>query len=152
LRVVLPCSTHAPGSQQWRATRARPAAPHMDDPPCRLPYCTRTRGLHEWGAAARTTCPSSRVAAPVPSKDPFYRVFDRPREARSQAVTAGRRPRKWGAGAQPQYKPSSIKPASGSDLRMSTRPPAGSDLAQPDGAGCAPSMPSPHDPALGQFR
>jgi hypothetical protein len=76
LRVALPCSTHA-----WLAakasTRALACGLHMDDHLCRVPYCARTRGLHEWGAAARTTCPSSRVAAPVPSKDRFYRVFNR---------------------------------------------------------------------------
>jgi hypothetical protein len=96
LRVALPCSTHA-----WPAakasTREGAATWHMDDHLCPVPYCARTRGLHEWGAAARTTCPSSRVAAPVPSKHRFYRVFNRTR-ARSQALTAATtRHGGWGA-------------------------------------------------------
>src|SRR5438552_9222885 len=81
LRVALPSSTHA-----WLAakasTREGGCDRYMDDHLCPVPYFARTRGQHEWGAAARTTSRSSLVAAPVPSKDRFYRVFNRTRARR----------------------------------------------------------------------
>src|SRR6266446_768659 len=60
--VALSCTMHA-----WLAMkRARvPVTPNrMDDPLASVPYCARTRGQHEWGAAVQTTCPSSRSPRP----------------------------------------------------------------------------------------
>jgi hypothetical protein len=112
LRVVLPCSSHAPGSQQRRATRALRLG-HMDDPLCRLPYCTRTRGLHEWGAAAHKQL-AGRRGSPRPS---LQRTGSTASSPTMRSLCGSHRlwpPGNGGAGAQPQYKPSSIKSASGS--------------------------------------
>ena len=52
LRLALPCTMHA----RLAVMRARVLR--------RVPYCARTRGQHEWGAAARTTGWSLRSPRP----------------------------------------------------------------------------------------
>jgi hypothetical protein len=81
----------------------------------------------------------------------FYRVFDRTR-ARSEPLTARDHP-PMGAGAQPQYKPSSIKPASGAIWACRHATPRDPISRRLGAGGCAPSNAfTTLDPALGQFR
>lgn len=150
LRVALPSNSHA-----WLAAKASTRAARYSWPPHGRPPLggailrahSRSNTSGAWRLA--TTCRSScRRARPV--KAPVLPRLHRTR-ARCEPATHCPTPAK-GAGAQPQYKPSSIESASGSDLRASTRQLAGSDLARLDVGGCAPSMPSPLAPPLGQFR
>src|SRR5213083_1642244 len=103
LRLALPCTMHA----RLAVLRARvPAGAwaawtrHLR----RVPYCARTRGQHEWGAAARTTGWSLR--SPRPSC----------RRSSTASSSSSALPQHREAGVHPQYEPSSITPASGSDL------------------------------------
>ena len=117
--VALPCTVHA----RLAALRARvpwPIPAVWTSHP--VPYCARTRGLHEWGAAVEQL--AGRRGRRAPSCAHFYRVFYPPSIVSSQ----------WGVGGPaPQYKPSSITSASGSDLCTPATMLAGSNLT-PDKA------------------
>src|SRR5438067_3550217 len=130
LRVALPSSSHARLAAK-ASTREGAATCTWTCAGC---HTARALALYTSGARRlEQLARSSRVAALVPSKDRFYRVL----HPNPRSQSGSRRPattRQRGAGAQPQYKPSSIKPASGSDLRTSTRQPR-----NPTSRGLAPA-------------
>ena len=74
LCVALPSSTHPAARNEASARGGDCGLASMHDKMRRVPYCARTRGQHEWGAVAQTTCRSSRPPRPFLSAQVLPRL------------------------------------------------------------------------------
>lgn len=137
-RLASPCIAHARPAAKRARIALRPAHERSPAPGAILRTHSRSTRV---GRGGSNNLPVVAVAAPV-LQAPFYRVLT--------GVGVAATPGGWGW--HPQYKPSSIKSASGSDLCTPMRWLAGADLTLRGHGGCASSKPPSPGPSLGQFK